>query len=340
VSEDGAEKRFDPTQSRRERAKRDGNAARSQELAGSVAFAGALGGLVAAMPLLSGAAVTAVRASAAHPFTVDGVAPSFVIAAALIPAVCAALAAMGATLVQTGGLHVAPIRLALDKLAPAAGLKRMFGAEAAVGAVRALVAFAAIVAVVTPVAVHAVGAASVATTPAATARIVQEAMLQACFSAAGVGGVFAFADYALVKRRWLHSLKMTFEDLKRDAKEQDGDPHAKSRRKQLHRTLARTGIARTREASFVVVNPTHLAIAIRYAPPAVAIPEILVRAADAVALDVRALAERAGIPVLEDIPLARLLWNAGEAGRPIPPESFVAIAMVIAALVREGALTV
>ena len=63
------------------------------------------------------------------------------------------------------------------------------------------------------------------------------------------------------------------------------------------------------------------------------------RAAGAAAHDVRALAERAGIPVLENVALARLLWRCGEAGRPIPPESFVAVATAIAALIRAGVLT-
>ena len=138
--------------------------------------------------------------------------------------------------------------------------------------------------------------------------------------------------------RWLRSLRMTFEEFKRDAKEQDGDPQAKSRRKQMHRTLVRGGIARVREASFVVVNPTHIAIALRYAPPAVPVPEIIVRATDAVALEVRAIAERAHVPVVEDVALARLLWRAGEDGRAIPAESFVAVAYTIAALVRAGVL--
>jgi type III secretion protein U len=163
-------------------------------------------------------------------------------------------------------------------------------------------------------------------------------MLQACFAAAAVGALFALADYAVVRRRWLRSLKMTFDEFKRDTKEQEGDPQAKSRRKLLHRTLVRGGVARTRDASFVVVNPAHIAIAIRYAPPAVAVPEILVRAADDAAYEVRRLAERAGVPIVEDVPLARLLWRCGEAGRPIPPESFVAVAYAIAALVRSGAL--
>jgi flagellar biosynthesis protein FlhB len=337
VSEEQAEKRFDATPSRRERAKREGNAARSHEIASIAGFAAGLLGLMAVMPLLTGAAMTAVRGSAAaatwQPL------PLLVLAAsALAPAACAALAGIGVSFAQTGGPRIAPLKLAFAKLAPVPGLKRMFGAEAAVGAARALIAFVAVLAVVVPVGVRTVVAASASTSPVAAAGVALDGMLHACFAAVAIGALFALADYALVRRRWLRSLKMTFDEFKRDAKEQDGDPHAKSRRRQLHRTLARGGIARTREASFVVVNPTHIAIALRYAPPTVPVPEILVRVADAAALDVRALAERAGIPVVENIALARLLWRCGEAGRPIPAESFVAVATAIAALIRAGVL--
>jgi flagellar biosynthesis protein FlhB len=334
VSEDQAEKHFDATPSRRERAKREGNAARSHELASVAGFAAGLLGLMAVMPLLTNAAATAVRGStASQPL------PLLVLAAsALVPAACAALAGIGVSFAQTGGARIAPLKLAFGKLAPIPGLRRMFGGEAAVGAARALIAFVAVLAVVVPVAVHTVAAASASTSPLAAAGVALDGMLHACFAAVAIGALFALADYALVRRRWLRSLKMTFDEFKRDAKEQDGDPHAKSRRRQLHRTLARGGIARTREAAFVVVNPTHIAIALRYAPPAVPVPEILVRVADAAALEVRALAERSGIPVVEDIALARLLWRGGEAGRPIPAESFVAVATAIAALIRAGVL--
>ena len=336
-AEQHEEKRFDATPSRRERAKREGNAAHSQELASMGAFAGALLGLVAVLPLLTASALSAVRASIT-------VAPAFapplllVAALALVPAACAALAGSGITLAQTGGLRLAPLKFSLGKLAPVPGLKRMLGAQAAVAAARAGVAFAIVVAVVVPIGVRAVAAASASRSPIVAAGVALDGMLQACFAAAGVSALFALADYALAHRRWLQSLKMTFDEFKRDAKEQDGDPQAKSRRKQLHRTLVRGGIARTREASFVVVNPTHIAIALRYTPPTVPVPEIVVRAANAAALEVRALAERAGIPVFEDIALARLLWRSGEAGRPIPAESFVAVASAIAALMRAGVL--
>ncbi len=338
MSDDGAEKRFAPTQSRRERAKREGQTARSHEAAGAVAFVAALGGLLGVLPFAGATAATAVRA-AAHAERIDAGPAGALVAFALVPALAAALGATAATVVQSGGLHLNAPSFALGKLAPWPGFKRMFGAEAAIGATRALVAFAVVIAVVMPIAMRAIGAATQSASVASTASIVWAAIVQACFSAAGAGALFAFADYALVRRRWLQSLKMTFDEMKRDAKEQDGDPQSKSRRKHLHRSLTRGGIARVGEASFVIANPTHIAIAIRYAPPAVAVPEIVCRAADAAALEVRALAERYGIPVLPDIQLARLLWRIGEAGRPIPPETFVPVAMIIAALLRTGALS-
>lgn len=338
MSDDGAEKRFDATPSRRERAKREGNAARSHEIASIAGFGAALLGLTASLPLVTAAAANAVRASTRAGRAIDPL-PLLVLAAlALVPAACAATGGVLITFAQTGGPRVAPLKLAFNKLAPLPGIKRMFGTEAVVAAARAGVAFGAVIAIVAPLGVRTVAAVTATTSVPAAAGVALDGMLQACFVAGGVGAFIALADYAVVRRRWLQSLKMTFEEFKRDVKEQDGDPHAKSRRKQLHRTLVRGGIARTREASFVVVNPTHIAIALRYAPPAVPVPEILVRAADGVALDVRAIAERARIPVVENVALARLLWRCGEAGRPIPAESFVAVATAIAALIRAGVL--
>ena len=339
MSDDAAEKRFDATPARRERAKREGRSAQSHEAAGIIAFACALGGVAFGLPLLTASAALAIRSSARAPI-VAAVEPSvLVLAIAFVPAACAAFGAVLASLAQTGGVHLTPIAFAFGKLAPWPGLKRMFGAEAAIGAARALIAFAIVLAVVAPTVAHAVIAASASASLETTAENVRGAIVQACIAAIATGAVFAFADYALAVRRWLTSLKMTFDEFKRDAKEQDGDPHAKSRRRQMHRAFARGGIARTREASFVIANPTHIAIAIRYAPPAVPVPEILVRAADALALEVRAIAERSSIPVIADIPLARLLWKNGTAGRAIPPDAFVAVATAIAALIRAGVLT-
>jgi flagellar biosynthesis protein FlhB len=333
VSEASGEKRFDATPARRERAQREGNSARSSELSGIASFAGGLMGLVAVLPWIATSAAQSLRAQ-------SGGAASAVVAWACVPAIAAAFAGVGVTFAQTGGLRPTALKFAFDKLAPAAGLKRMFGGDAAVAAARALVALALISLVTMMVAVRVAGVALRAASPLDAAVAARDASFAACLAAIAVGALFATADYALMLRRWLTSLRMTFDDYKRELKEQDGDPHTRSRRRQMHRALARGAIARVREASFVVVNPTHVAVALRYAPPSVPVPEILVRAVDEVALAVRALAEREGIPVVENVALARWLFRVGESGRPIPTETFVAVAEVIAALVRAGVIDV
>ncbi len=333
MSEASGEKRFDATPARRERAQREGNSARSAELSGIASFAGGLLGLVAVLPWIAASAAQSLRAQSAG-------AASAVVAWACVPAIAAACAGVGVTFAQTGGLRPAALKVAFDKLAPAAGLKRMFGGDAAVGAARALVALVVISLVTMMVAMRVAGVALRAASPLDAAVAARDASFASCLAAIAVGALFAAADYALVLRRWLTSLRMTFDDYKRELKEQDGDPHTRSRRRQMHRALARGAIARVREASFVVVNPTHVAVALRYAPPAVPVPEILVRAVDDVALAVRALAEREAIPVVENVALARWLFRVGESGRPIPTETFVAVAEVIAALVRAGVIDV
>jgi flagellar biosynthetic protein FlhB len=335
-----ADKRYDATPSRRDRAKRDGNVARSGELTSLAAFGAATLAAAAAVPVAAGAAFAAVRDAAAHPFG-NGVtlALATIALAALVPATAAACAASAVALAQGGGLHVTGVHADLKRLNPLAGLKRMVGGEALVGIVRAALAFGAALLAMLPLANDVVGAGTAVRAPAGAASLVASAAWRACCAALAAGLVFAVADYALARRRWLRGLKMSFDELKRDAKENDGDPQVRGRRKSAHRAVVRGAIGRTREASFVVVNPAHVAVAIRYAPPAVPVPEILVRALDEAALRVKALAREHRIPIVEDVALARLLFAHGESGRAIPPETYVAVAHVIAALAREGVLS-
>jgi flagellar biosynthetic protein FlhB len=88
----------------------------------------------------------------------------------------------------------------------------------------------------------------------------------------------------------------------------------------------------------VVVNPTHVAVALEYSPPDVLVPIVLVRASDEGALRVREEAKTHGIPIVENIPLARALFAAANVGDAIPHEHYVAVAEIVAALTREGVL--
>jgi flagellar biosynthesis protein FlhB len=340
MSADRAQKNFDPTPARKQKAIREGNVARPSEVAGSASFACAVLAAFAVMPAIAAATAHALAALAMKPEPLAFPAElGTALGLSLIPACAASVGALAAGVLQAGGLRLSTPKLEFARLNPIAGLKRMVGGEAAVGALRAVLAFAGVTLALAPMARSVFAQSTTLTGAAAFGAFVFDAAQRACWAALAAGACFAVADYALVRRRWLRELKMTLEEIRRDQKENDGDPGARARRKTLHRTFVRGSIGRTKEASFVVVNPTHIAIAVRYAPPDVAVPEILVRAADEAAQSVKLIARRHGIPLVENVALARALYAQGEAGRTIPSPTFVAVARVIAALVREGVLT-
>jgi len=126
--------------------------------------------------------------------------------------------------------------------------------------------------------------------------------------------------------------------MKREAKESDGDPLARSRRRSLHRQLSRGAMHRVKEAAFVVTNPTHIAVALAYHPPEVPVPRVLVRAADDAAARVREIAREYGVPLVENVALARALYAAARPGDFIAQEHYIAVAEIVAALVKTGAI--
>lgn len=340
MSAGSAQKNFDASPARKQKAKREGNVARSAEVSAVIAFACSAAAALAIVPGIAAGTAGGLAALAARP-NVDRLPGPLgtVLALSLVPACAAAAGALASGAVQAGGLRFVLPKCQPARLNPAAGLKRMLGGEAVVGVVRALVACTAVCAALVPVGLDLFARSTTLADPAAFGALALDGFGRAAWAAVAAGAVFAIADYALVRRRWLRELKMTLEEFRRDQKENDGDPGARSRRKALHRTLVRGSIARTKDASFVVVNPTHIAIAVRYAPPAVAVPEILVRAADDGAQTVRLLARRHGVPIVENVALARALYAQGEAGRAIPSTTFVAVAQVIAGLMRAGVLS-
>jgi len=333
-----AEKPFDATPARRERARREGNVARSTEAAAVAAFGAAALALALVLPALGAACVLLARIATQH--RASGVPAAFagVMTLACIPMIAAAAAALAIQLAQSGGLHVTGIRLDFTRLSPKTGLGRMLGGEAAVAGLRSTLTLVIVAAALVPVLAELVTQAARVAGPLGASSSAWRAIERAASAALLTGALFAGADYALARRRWLRGLKMSLEELKRDRKENDGDPHTRARRTSIHRALVRGGSTCTRDASFVVVNPTHIAIAIRYAPPEVPVPEILVRAADEAAARVREIARAARIPIVENIALARALFATGSAGRPIPRDAYVAVAHVIAELGRAGLL--
>jgi len=148
--------------------------------------------------------------------------------------------------------------------------------------------------------------------------------------------VLGAADYAWEWWEQERSLRMTRQELKRDLREQEGDPHIRSRRRQLRRGMLEQGIsAEMPHASVVVTNPTHYAVALRYEAPAMQAPKVVAKGQRAIARHIVQLARQWGIEVVQDPPLARSLFAGVRLGEQIPEALYQAVAEILAAVYRK-----
>lgn len=147
--------------------------------------------------------------------------------------------------------------------------------------------------------------------------------------------LFAGVELALTHLRFVQKLKMTRDEAKREVKEDEGDPLLRSRRKRRAKELARgRASAEVPRADAVVVNPTHVAVALRYRKDEGAAPRVVAKGKGQAAEHIRELARLHGVPIVEDIALARLLYRRVKVGGSIPQETFRAVAAVLAFVYR------
>jgi flagellar biosynthetic protein FlhB len=145
----------------------------------------------------------------------------------------------------------------------------------------------------------------------------------------------AAADY--IWQWWQHekSLKMTKEEVKQEMKSMDGDPHIKQRRRAIARSYARKQMMKdVPKADVVIVNPTHIAIAIKYDTSLAPAPIVLAIGMNKVAERIKELAKESGVPMVENRPLARALLKTAKVGTMIPYELYMAVAEVLAFVLR------
>jgi flagellar biosynthetic protein FlhB len=144
------------------------------------------------------------------------------------------------------------------------------------------------------------------------------------------GLVAAAADYAVQRRKVGKQVKMTKQEVKEEHKQSEGDPHVKGAIRSRQLAAARNRMmADVPEADVVLVNPTHVAVALRY-DPAKGTPRVVAKGAGLVATKIRELAEAHRVTLVEDIPLARALHSGCEVGQEIPPQLYQAVAQVLA----------
>ncbi len=145
----------------------------------------------------------------------------------------------------------------------------------------------------------------------------------------------ALVDVPLQAYFFKTRLKMSHEEVKQEHKESDGDPHTKGRQRQRQRDMADgASVTAVPKADFVVMNPTHYAVALKYDEKTMGAPQVIARGTDLIAMRIRDLASTHSIPVLESPMLARALYANADLDQPIPAALYAAVAQVLAYVYR------
>ncbi len=149
--------------------------------------------------------------------------------------------------------------------------------------------------------------------------------------------VFGAAILDVPLQRFLHrdEMKMSHQEVKQEGKESDGNPLVKSKLRQKQRDMAlRNSVTAVPKADFVVMNPTHFAVAVRYDDLTMGAPQVVSKGADLLAMRIRDIAKQHAIPVLQSPMLARALYANAELDRDIPSSLYTAVAQVLAYVYR------
>jgi flagellar biosynthesis protein FlhB len=251
----------------------------------------------------------------------------------LVAPMLAAVAACSAlsTVVQTGALF-APLRLSPDltKLNPVAGLRSLVSGTRLWSVARALLAALAIGYLAwAALRRHAIDLGHSVGRTSSAAAVANYASLRLARDACIVGLAFALVDLIVVRRSLRTKLKMTKAEVKREHRESEGDPQLKAARHRAHRDmLAAATINAVKDATVVIVNPEHLATALRYVEGEDDAPRVVASADGELAQQIQEAARAYGIPIVRDVPVARALSEL-EVGDTIPEALYEAVAEIL-----------
>lgn len=342
-SQDRTEK---PTPRRLEQAREEGRVARSPEVSGAVLL---LGGAL----ILSGFGAAALASFSGHllqqsahalafgPTDSGGGAVALLHDAALgmllalLPfALAVASVVTLVDVAQTRGvLSWTPLQPKLSHLNPATNLKRILGPDALVALGKSLVKLAAVGFVAAMVLNHAwPQLASLGDMgPAATADTIRELTLRLALMTGLAFLAVALVDYGYQRLRFEQSLRMTKQEIVLEHRDAEGDPIVKARILSIMRARARQRMLQAvPNADVVIVNPTHVAVALRYDIDAAPAPIVVAMGERKLAERIKAIAQASGVTVIENRPVARALLATATVGKPIPPALYAAVAEILA----------
>jgi len=348
---DDAEKTEAPTGKRRQEARERGQVARSTELNSALLLLGACGALSFGGPLMAHTLITSFReglqlggGTALSPDAVRGLflSVAWTVAQAIAPVVLTGVVVGIAANVFQVGFRVSPqvIGMHWERLSPTRGLGNLLSVRGGVEAVKALLKLAIL------------GVVAYRTLRPEWARFPTLAEMELpdligwqlglgvrlALRVVGVYCLVAISDFGY--QRWQHekSLRMSRGEIQDEGKQQEGNPQirARVRRLQQERGLRRM-MQDVPSASVVVVNPTHIAVAIKYSGGNMRAPKVVAKGKRLLAERIVRLAREAGVPVIQDIPVARALYKLVEVGGEIPVAFYRAVAKILAYVYGRGA---
>jgi flagellar biosynthetic protein FlhB len=339
---DSSDKTEDPTQKRLDDAHEKGDVAKSQEvntwfvLAGATlvlsSFHGSIGGGIMAPMRNLVANSWMIRTDGAGLMALTQSLGYSLIAALGVPFLMFAIAAIAGNMVQHRLVWSAEtLKPKFSKVSPGAGFKRIFGKQGVANFVKGLFKVIALGAVMMAVLwperyrLEAMVRFDVSSIMVVTTSLT----LQLMGAVVAMLAVVAIADFFFQYRTWFERQKMSLQDMKMEYKQSEGDPHIKGKLRQLRQQrMKKRMMAAVPQASVIITNPTHYAVALRY-ERGMSAPICVAKGIDTLALKIREIAGKHDIPIVENVPLARALHATVEVDGEIPVEHYHAVAEII-----------
>jgi len=333
-----------PTQRKLEEAKRQGNVTKSADLTSAVAIFGALIGFLIWGDSMVAGLLDMVKEGLVRPGharvgiqTTSDLFASLGLKVMLLAgpfALLMMLVGVGINLLQAG-YNFTPEKLkpSADRFNPISGLKKLFDVKSLMMMVMSIAKVAIIGLVAWGVLEEKLGdlAGLALLTHEFSYAFLTSLLFDVMFRCALVLFILGLLDFWWQSWKRMQDLKMSKQDIKEEQKTAEGDPQLKQRRKSVQMQLARQRMMKDVESADVVItNPTHLALAIKYDPERMPAPRVVAKGARHLALKIREVALAYSIPLVEQKPLARALYEACEMGDYIPEDLYQAVAEVLA----------
>lgn len=254
--------------------------------------------------------------------------------------VCAAGFIFGAlgSFMQVGAIFsVDPITPDLEKINPIQGLQRLFSVKILIEGARLVLKIVAITAVSYYLVKYEIMKAPTLFEGETGFQFLTYGRIAKAifFALSAILAVFSVIDFAYQRFEYNKNLRMTKQEAKQEHKEREGDPQIRARIRSIQREMARRRMMQAvKKADVIVTNPTHIAVALVYEKSSMNAPKVVAKGADFVAQKIKQIATDAGVPLVENVALARSLYKNVKVGQGIPRNLYQAVAEVLAYVYR------